>query len=215
MKTSNIIILSTIGIIFSMNIWILADAKGKFEKENSGVSVNIESEKVLLGDFKHVVISDQSNIYLQKSDSNYYTPSVNGDSFLELRNDTLYISKDTQIGLSCKNLLSIEINDESELNSKAYESEYLKLLANDNSKFIAHNPKLGKLEIYSKEDARIVINNSIIDTANILATGYSGIGLRGSIGIVRGELKDDANLSVSGAKNTQFSKSDNAKINMY
>jgi len=215
MKTSNIIILSTIVFIFSMNIWILADAKGKFQNEMEEQTINIESEKMPLGDFKHLVISDNSNIYLQNSDSNSYTPSLDGENYLNLINDTLYISKETHIGLNCKNLVSIEIKDNSKINSKEYKSAYLKLTAIGASKFIAQNPKFDKLDIYAKEEARIIINNSNIDTANILATENSRIGLRGTIEIVRGEVKDEANLSVTGANNTQFSKSGKASINMY
>ena len=217
MKKSNIIILASIGFIIITNIWMAVDAKNKFESmftNENPVTENIETE-VDLETFNHIVIAGDSKVNLKFNSRNAYSVRNNQASQLNIINDTLYIDENSHLKLYCINVKSIKLMNNAKLDMEKTNGKYLYISASGDSRFTAQNPTFKKLDLYSIEDARLIINNSNIDTTNILASENSRIGINGKLEIVRGELTDNSNLSVSGANNTQFSKKGNAKINMY
>lgn len=214
MKTSNIIILSTIGFILLMNIWIIADAKSKFEKMVDQPEIS-ELESVEIESFEHIVISDDAKIVMEFNNKSYYQLSNSQTGSLIVRNDTLYVNQDTKANIYCSNIKSITLSDNAKINIDNLKTDYLIISAFDESKLIANNSFLSKLDIYTQKEAKIIINESTIDTTNILASDYSKIGISGTLEVVRGEIKDESNLSITGANNTQFSKNGNATVKMY
>ncbi len=217
MKTSNIIILSTIGLIISLNLWMVSDAKNKFEnmiQETKTENTMPNVKTVDLANFSHIVISDQIHLDIETSKKNSISSSNKEKYQTQIINDTLYISGNTFVSIKCNTIKSIELKNECKLNTENLQTDYLLIKSLDDSKVILRNTSINKLEIYSKNDSRIILTQSKIDTTNILASENSRIGITGTLNIVRGEAKDNSNLSVTGANNTQFSKSDNASINM-
>ena len=217
MKKSNIIILASIGFIIVTNIWMAVDAKNKFNSflDENNSTISDEIQEINIDPFSHIVISNNAKVFLYLDNKNTYSKLDKNKQQIKINNDTLYISDDTRINLTCNNIESIKLLDEAEIITQKFEGSYLKLTVLGNSQFNAQNQNFHKLDIYSKEDARISIYNSNIDTCNILTLERSVVGLGGQLDIVRGEAKDDSRLTVSGANNTQFSKSKNAFISMY
>ena len=216
MKTSNLIILATIALVVSLNIWIFAEIKSKFQEllENT-TSINEmpNAKEIELDAFSHIVISDAIKLQVEIGSRN--TISKNSElCSSRIVNDTLYISGNTNLSLKCKTIKSIELKDEARLNTNQLEAPYLFIKTFDNAKVTLRHASIRKLDIYSKNNSRIIMTQSQIDTANILASESSRVGLMGLLEVVRGELKDNSNLSVTGANNTQFSKTGNARINL-
>jgi len=218
MKTSNIIILSTIGILISLNLWMAVDAKNKFEnytKHNTAIHVDNKVTESSLGDFSHIIVSQSIHLNIETSTKNTISDSGKEQYQSTIINDTLYISGDAFISIKCKSIKSIVLKGESKLNTEDLFSEYLLIKSFDDTRISLNNISLTKLDIYSTNDSRIIMTQSKIDTTNILSTENSRIGIVGTLEVVRGEVKDNSNLSVTGANNTQFSKSGNASINMH
>ena len=217
MKKSNIIILASIGFIIATNMWMAVDAKNKFESILSNenlVEENIANQ-LDLETYSHIVISGESRVNLKFNNRNTYSKINNELAQLNIASDTLYIEENSHINLTCINVKSIKLMNNAKLNLEEINTKYLYISASGESRFTGQNQTLKKLDIYSIEDARIIINNSNIDTTNILASENSRIRINGKLEIVRGELSGNSNLSVSGANNTQFSKKGNATINMH
>ena len=217
MKKSNIIILASIGFIIVTNIWMAVDAKNNFESvfTNEDLVTENDATELDLETFSHIVISGDSKVNLKFNNRNTYSIRNNDLAQLNITNDTLYIDENLHVNLTCKDIKSIRLMNNAKLDMEKTNSTYLYISASGNSKFVAQNPTFNKLDIYSIEDAKIIINSSNIDTTNILASENSRIGINGKLEIVRGELTGNSNLSISGANNTQFSKKGNATINMY
>ena len=218
MKTSNIIILSTIGIIISLNFWMAVDGGNKFKNVvNQDIETTEENTiiETKLNKFSHIVVAENIHLNLKSSRESTKLSASSKSYSKKIVGDTLYLSGDAYLTLKCDSIKSIELKDESKLNTKQFESAYLFIKTFDNTKVFLHNVNISKLEIYSQNNSRIILTQSEIDTTNILASENSRIGLVGSLDVVRGEVKDNSNLSVTGANNTQFSKSGNAKINLH
>ena len=213
MKTSNIIIASTIGFVFLSTVWSIVESKNKLEDYIQHPEIN-EAEILNLDHFKHLVISGEADAQISIGENNSYQLVGSNQGEIIVKNDTLFISEDSKVNITCENLQSISLSGNASLRFNKFESDYLMISAFDQSKITAYNSTLNKLDLYTKKGARVIIHQFEIDTVNILATDYSRIGLTGKLEIVRGEVTGNSNLSVKGANNTQFSKKGNATIHM-
>jgi hypothetical protein len=169
---------------------------------------------IYLDDFKHIVISGDADTRIRVNENNSYQQIGSSKSTILVKNDTLFISDDTKVNINCSKISSITLYDNSRLRFNEFDSDYLMISAFDESRLDAYDCVINKLDLYTKKEARVIIHQFEIDTTNILASEFSRIGLTGKLEIVRGEVKGDANLSVKGANNTQFSKKGNARISM-
>lgn len=212
MKTSNIIILSAIGIVASLNIWMVVDAKNKFVSYTSEQEDKIELIEISLPQFSHIVTSGDCKLNVMFSNKNSYSQSSENEAEFKVQNDTLFIDGESQMQISCNSIKSIEMYNNSSVNIEDIDFDFLLVSLRDNSKFVASNAKLQKMDIYSNEQANVIISRSNIDTTNILGKGNSRIGLRGQLSVVRGDFYGESHVSVTGAINTQFSKNENASV---
>jgi len=216
MKTSNIIIISTIGILVSLNLWMAIDAESKFESfvSEEEVTEEIEQINIPLENFSHIVVSGDINLNIRNDNNNSIFQYNENEYTTRIINDTLYVSGDSHLSLNCKSIKSIILKGDCKVNTEQLKMEYLLIKTFDNTKAFIKHADIVKLDIYSLDDSRIIMTQSKIDTTNVLATENSRIGLVGALSLVRGEIKDDSNLSVTGANSTQFSKSENGKVRM-
>lgn len=212
MKTSNIIVLSTSVFVLILSVTLMIEARSTFDTFQT--TENTELETIQLQNFSHIVLNDETYVKINFENENSYEQFKNRDNALVLRNDTLFISEKSHLNLNCRHLKSIHLNDESELKMEGIDSKYLMVSAKDDSRLTANHSEIEKLDLYTEKEARVIFNKSDIDTTNILAIEESRIGVNGALGVMRGEVKGNSNLSISGAKNTQFSKTDNAQIDM-
>ena len=219
MKTSNIIILSTIAFVFLMNIWIIVDAKDKFEdvlKNGTSKEIKQETKAIPLDHFSHIIVSDALKLSIEDGEINTLSETKDEDIDYKVENDTLFISGEGLLTISCNELRSIKLKDDTKLISEdEFEGQYLLIQSLDDSKVVFNNVNINKLDIYAKNNSKVVMNNASIDTTNVLAEDNSKVNVSGELDVVRGEINNNSGLTVSGANNTQFSKSGNGRVNMY
>lgn len=213
MKTSNIIVLSVLASLLILSVAIMTEVKDSIT--NFKTVEKVASETIKLDNFNHIVLSDVANVKLSFENENSYEQYANRENALVLRNDTLFVSDESHLSINCKHISSIHLNDAAELRIKGLDSKYLMVSAKDDSRLTANHSEIEKLDLYTQKEARVIFNKSDIDTTNILAIEQSRIGVNGDLGVMRGEVKDNSNLNISGAQNTQFSKTENANIDMH
>lgn len=213
MKTSNLIILSTITLIFLTSIWILADAKSEFEKMLSADELNIET--INLNNFSTIIAEEDAKVYLIKGDENLFLKYNNQDYNYRTSNDTLFIAGDVKMNIHFKTLINIVVKDNAYLNIEDYKSDYMNVSVKDEAQLHSRNIELGKLDLMCYNLSQTDFRDSNVDTVNILSNNESTVTVYGTFEMVRGNITNLSKLFVSGAKNTQFSKADDAQIKMY
>lgn len=214
MKTSNIIILSSIGFVLFLNIWLMVEIKNQF-KELFTTNEKTKSEQVSIKAFKTVVIQGNARVYLNSEEENSYEKFEGKNYEITQSNDTLFIKGDQKIRIKFTGVSNIVLEDQAKLTIKSYQSDYINIKIKDDARLIIKELETYKTDLYSLNESHIKIQSSKIDTLNILSKDDAKINLDGTFNVVRGEINNESRLYVTGASNTQFSKGEKAYIRMF
>jgi len=170
MKTSKIILLSTVAFFFILTFATFFEMKAAMKDfEIAEIKTNH------LDDFSAVVVKSNSSVTLTKSDKNELISNAGLES-VKISNDTLYIDSDKNIEINFKAINSVSSINEGYLSIEGLNVNKFKLSLSNSSHIIMVNSEIKELNIISDE---------------------SKISVAGRINKLSGDLKNKSSLRIN------------------